>query len=745
MGMIFLAEIIKLTIDGKVIETEKGATILEAARENGIYIPSLCHDDCVEVYGACGICVVEAEGVPKLLRACATKAADGMTINTRTKRVISSRKIALELLMSDHTGDCKAPCSLNCPAGTDCQGYVGLIANGEYDEALKLIKDKIPLPASIGRICPHPCEKNCRRRLVEEPVAIAYLKAFAADTDLEKSEPWLPEKATDTGKTVSVIGGGPGGLSAAYNLLIAGHRVRVYDMMPKMGGMLRYGIPQYRLPKEILDREISLIEKLGAELINNVRIGSDITLEEIKDKSDAVLVTIGAWKSSEMRIPGEKTDGVIGGIDFLREVSLGNPPEIGKRVAVCGGGNTAMDACRTAVRLGAEEVYIIYRRTRAEMPADELEVTEAEEEGVVFRFLQNPTEILGETGRVTGIRLQKMKLGEPDASGRRSPVPTDDFEELSLDTVIMAIGQKTDAEGFEMLNKTRWGTIAADENTFMTNIKGVFAAGDATNKGADIAVSAIGEAGKAAAVIDAYLSGKEISIKKPYYVSREVTAEDLKDRERRERPVMPQLSAEERKNNFKEIVHGYPKEDAVAEAMRCLECGCREFFKCRLLKTANEYDIVPERLKGEKISRFDGNSNEFIERNPDKCILCGLCVRSCSEVAGKTALGLVGRGFETYVAPAFNLPLDKTSCNNCGLCVRLCPTGALTERSGFKKQVPVEETSEDVLCTLCDRGCTVTVVKSGGRTIRVVPADEGSRNCVFGRDGLIKGFVKDLQ
>lgn len=732
---------IKLTIDGKVIETEKGTTILTAARENGLYIPSLCYDDCVEVYGACGICVVEAEGVPKLLRACATKAADGMIIHTRTERVLSSRKIALELLMSDHIGDCKAPCSLNCPAGTDCQGYVGLIANGEYDEALKLIKDKIPLPASIGRICPHPCEQNCRRRLVEDPVAIAHLKAFAADLDLQKAESWLPDKAPDTGKTVSVIGGGPGGLSAAYYLLLMGHRVKVYDMMPKMGGMLRYGIPQYRLPKEILDKEIALIEKLGAKLINNIRIGTDITLEEIKNNSDAALVTIGAWTSSDMRIPGENYKGVIGGIDFLREVSLGNPPDIGSRVAVCGGGNTAMDACRTAVRLGAKEVYIVYRRTRAEMPADALEVDEAEEEGVVYKFLENPTEVLGENGRVTGIKLQKMTLGEPDASGRRSPVPVDEFETLPLDTVIMAIGQKTNASGFETLEKTKRGTLAADENTFMTNLNGVFAAGDATNKGADIAVTAIGEGGKAAESIDAYLKGIELSFKKPYYAAREVTAEDLKDKERRERLPMPQLSAEERSDNFKEIVHGYSKEAAIAEAMRCLECGCREFFKCMLLKTANEYDINPGRLKGEKLNRYDGNKNEFIERNPDKCILCGLCVRSCAEVAGKTALGLIGRGFTTVVAPAFNLPLDQTNCNACGLCVKLCPTGALTELSMFKKQVPVEEDEADVVCTLCDRGCTVTVVKKGGKVVRVVPADECSRNCVLGRDKLIEGFM----
>ncbi len=742
MGMNVLAEKIKLKIDGMVVETKKGATILEAARENGIYIPSLCHDDCVEAYGACGICVVEAQGVPKLLRSCATAAADGMDISTRTKRVVSSRKIALELLMSDHEGDCRAPCTLNCPAGTDCQGYVGLIANGEFEEALKLIKEKIPLPASIGRICPHPCEQNCRRRLVEEPVAIAHLKAFAADSDLEKAEPWLPKTAKNTGKSVSIIGGGPGGLSAAYYLLIKGHDVTVYDMMPQMGGMLRYGIPQYRLPKEILDKEIALIKKLGAKLINNVKIGADITLEKICEDSDAVLAAIGAWKSSEMGIQGENLDGVIGGIDFLRAVSLGNPPKIGRRVIVCGGGNTAMDACRTAVRLGADEVSVVYRRTRSEMPADELEVKEAEEEGVIFRFLNNPAEITGQNGKVTGIKLRRMALGEPDASGRRAPVPTSDYETVHADTVIMAIGQRTNADGFEAVKKTRYGTLAADENTFATSKAGVFAVGDATNDGADIAISAIAEAGKAALTIDAYLNGTEISFKNPYYSSKETAAEDFEGEEKIRRVPIRLVSANERKSSFKEIAHGYTNEEAAAEAMRCLECGCREFFTCKLLKTANEYEINPERLKGEK-SGGDGNKNEFIKRDPGKCILCGLCVRSCAEVADKTALGLIGRGFGTVAAPAFNLPLDKTSCNNCGLCVKLCPTGALTELSSFKKQVPVEEVLTDVLCELCDRGCTVTVAAIGEKVVRVIPADAGSRDCILGRDALIKGFLSN--
>ncbi|MEE3362159.1 MAG: FAD-dependent oxidoreductase, partial [Anaerovoracaceae bacterium] len=399
---------------------------LEVARENDIYIPTLCYDERTTIYGACGICVVEVEGNPKLVKACATEIAPGMVVMTRTKRVIESRKTNLELLVSNHNGDCKGPCSVNCPAHTDCQGYVGLIANGEYEKAYELIKDKIPLPASIGRVCPHPCEDECRRSLVDDPISIMALKRFAADRALMQPEQYLPEIDEPTGKSVAIIGGGPMGLSAAYFLRQKGHDVTIYESMPKLGGMLRYGIPEYRLPKEVLDSEIEIISEMGVDMIPNTKVGEDISFEDIRSKYDAVLLGIGAWVSTGVRCPGEDADGVIGGIDFLRKVVRNEPIDFGEKVAIVGGGNTAMDACRTAVRLGAKEVYNIYRRTKAEMPADMLEIEEAEEEGVVFKNLRNPKEILkDENGHVKQVVLQVMELGEPDASGRRRPVPVE--------------------------------------------------------------------------------------------------------------------------------------------------------------------------------------------------------------------------------------------------------------------------------------------------------------------------------
>ena len=732
---------LNLTINGKNITVEEGTTILQAAKDNGIYIPTLCYDDAVKVYGACGLCVVEAEGIPKLLRSCSAKCSEGMVVNTESKRVVQSRKIAMELLMSAHDGDCVAPCQLNCPARTDCQGYVGLIANGEYEAALKLIKNKVSLPASIGRVCPHPCETACRRGKVDEAINIAQLKAFAADMDLN-SDSYLPEKNAPTGRKIAIIGGGPAGLTAAYRLAISGHEVTVYDMMEKMGGMLRYGIPQYRLPKEVLDKEIAIIEKLGVKMINGVKLGKDFTVASLKAQNDAVIVAVGAWKSSSMRTPGEELDGIYGGIDFLRAVALKQEINIGDKVVICGGGNTAMDACRTAVRLGAKEVYCVYRRTRNEMPAEDIEITEAEEEGVQFKFLTNPISFNGEDGKVKSVTLQLMELGEPDASGRRRPVAIEGkTEELDVDSVIVAIGQKLVNEDVSELKLTDRGNIEADIDTFKTNIEGVFAIGDATNRGASIAIEAIGEANRCALSIDAYLNGEDIETRVPYISRRDEELIDFQSKEKCPARKPKVLPAAERKNNFDEVCLGYTEEDAKAEASRCLECGCKEYYKCKLLSVAQRYDIHPERFNGEMPQKYTADSNEFIERNSAKCILCGLCVRSCKEVMNISAIGLLGRGFKTEVAPAFNLPLDQTKCTNCGLCVELCPTGALTEKSALKKQVPLKEEYSKETVTIDGEQAEVLVSRYNGKIIRVIPNDGVSRNSALSREEL-KSLIK---
>ena len=687
---------IKIIIDGIECKAQSGETILDIATANGIYIPTLCYDESVAKYGACGLCLVEGEGLPKLMRACSTIPADGWVLHTDSDRVLRARKVALELLMSDHDGDCKGPCSLNCPAGTDCMAYVKEIAKGNYHEAVKIIKEKFPFPASIGHVCPHPCEDACRRQYVEESISIAYLKRFAGLKDLEQ-DTFKPEVAPATGKKVAIIGGGPAGMTAAFFLRTFGHEVTVYDAMPDMGGMLRYGIPEYRLPKKIVDREVREIADLGVVLKNNVKIGKDISFEEIRKSADAVILAIGAWTSMKVGCAGEEAEGVLGGIDFLRCNILGMPNGMGKNVAIVGGGNTAMDACRSAVRLGAENVYVIYRRTRNEMPADDEEIEEAMEEGVQFKFLTNPAEIISENGHVKQVKLQVMELGEPDASGRRSPVPVEGkFEILDVDTIIAAIGQKVDPSGFEV-ELNRKGIIAADESTFRTNLEDVFAVGDATNKGAGIAIAAIGEANKAAAVVDSCLKGEEVPYRKPYYSERdlETVKAELASREKQPRVKVPKRPAEERKHDFKDIVIELSEEEVMKEASRCLECGCHDFHECTLIDCANcgrlhalcegvsttqamkALEIDPSRLAGELHPGFVETKLETIERNQSKCVLCNLCVRTCDEVAKKGILGLVGRGFTTVIKPEFNTPEMIAVCKDCHKCVDICPTGSL--------------------------------------------------------------------
>jgi formate dehydrogenase major subunit len=649
----------KIIINNLELQVYENKTILGIALEEGIEIPTLCHDERVEVFGSCGICAVEIEGSTRLFRACSTLAADGMVIKTDTERVKRNRKSVLELLLSDHIGDCKPPCQLACPADTDCAGYVKLIAQGDYDGARKLIMQTNPFPASIGRICPHPCEDVCRRELVEEPVSIAFLKSFAADAGCAAAQP-VPQ----SGNRVAVIGGGPGGLSAAYFLRLKGHSVTVYDAMPEMGGMLRYGIPEYRLPKKILQKEIDNIENMGVNLCKNSRV----TLDEVRADYNAVIVAAGAWTSTSMRCKGEEL--AIGGIDFLYK-----PPNIsGKIVAVVGGGNTAIDVCRTAIRLGAERVYNIYRRTRAEMPAEDIEITEAEEEGVVFKFLTNPLEI-----DEKAIRLRIMELGEPDSSGRRAPVETDREETLEADFVISAIGQRLNPSGFEALELTKRGTIISCPETFRARTKSasggspVFAIGDAVNDGAGIAITAIGQAKKAAEAVHAFLAGDGIPAAPEYIHKSEKTAEDFADRERIPRVKMPHRPPSERRSDFKEINLGFTEEAAKKEAARCIECGCLDYHECKLIRYANQYSVKPEKYDGSKSRRSENSEIPNVLQTPEKCILCGLCVRLCEEEIKAGILGFAGRGFETQVKPAGDLSV----CVSCGKCAEVCPTGAL--------------------------------------------------------------------
>jgi heterodisulfide reductase subunit A-like polyferredoxin len=470
-----------------------------------------------------------------------------------------------------------SPCKSGCPLHISVQGYVALIAQGKYQEALDLIRQENPFPGICGRVCNHPCETECMRGKVDEPIAIAGLKRFVADYNSPQSTVHSPQ--LKNGKKVAIIGSGPAGLTAAHDLALVGYQVTVFERLPVAGGMMRVGIPDYRLPQAIIQREIEAILNAGVELKLNTAIDS---LDSLKNQGfEAIMIAIGAHVNKEMGVPGEDLDGVLSGISFLSEINLGNKVNIkGKKVAVVGGGNVAIDAARVAVRLGAETVSIIYRRSRDEMPASPHEVQACEEEGIKIYFLTNPTKINGSNGKVISVECVKMELKEPDESGRRRPVsfPGSEFV-IDVDLIIPAIGQVSDL-GWLPIKTTKWGTIEVDPQTLATNQKGVFAGGDVASGPAFI-VNAIAAGHCAAESIDRYLRGidlKQGREKNLLDVVKEVQLENIKKMPRHR---MSQLEIEKRAGNFDEVELGFTCEEAKAEAQRCLSCGiCSECYEC---------------------------------------------------------------------------------------------------------------------------------------------------------------------
>ncbi|MBI2869805.1 MAG: FAD-dependent oxidoreductase [Chloroflexi bacterium] len=707
---------INLTINDRPVRAREGATVLEAAREAGIYIPTLCYHPALKPSGACRLCVVEIEKMRGFTTSCTTPAAGGMVVRTETPQLQDLRRGILELILTEHPHPCLSchrrhrcqptdiclrsdavtercvtcakngrcelqqlsdyigfdemtleyryrglpvegkdplldrdynlcvlcgrcvqmcqdargigaisfvnrgsatvvgtafdrplkdagcrfcgacievcptgalmdretrlnpdadlektavPCRRACPAGIDIPLYVDLISRGKFQDSLAIVREKVPFPGTLGRVCIHPCEEACRRGELNQPIAIKFLKRFVADRDTGAWKKYA-RRLPPTGKRAAVVGSGPAGLTAAYYLGELGHAVTVFEALPEAGGMMRVGIPDYRLPKDVLKKEITDILETGVELKLNTRIESLDAL--FRQGYDAVFLAVGAHRGMKLGIEGEDSPGVVDGAAFLRSVSLGEKVDLGRQVAVIGGGNAAIDSARTARRLGAAKVSVIYRRTRAEMPASPEEVEGALEEGIEIIFLVAPLKIGRKDGRLA-LTCQRMALGAPDTSGRARPVPVkgSDFT-LEFDAIIAAIGQSPLIPGFDV--RTGRGSLILVDDCLATSRQGVWAGGDVATGPASV-IEAIAAGRRAASEMDRYLGGKG-------HIDEELTAERQtpmhagKDGEfaGRERVAMPCLAPADRQG-FVEVELGYDEQAAIAEARRCCQCGIR--------------------------------------------------------------------------------------------------------------------------------------------------------------------------
>lgn len=499
-----------------------------------------------------------------------------------------------------------APCKAACPAHIPVQGYLKLAAQGRYTEALELIKTENPFPAVCGRICNKRCEAECTRGDVDEAVAIDEVKRFIADHDMHEETRFVPKMVNQIGRPytekIAVIGAGPAGMSCAYYLAQKGYPVTVFDRNPVPGGMLTLGIPSFRLEKDVLNAEIDILKEMGVEFRCGVEVGKDVTIQQLRDEGyKGFYLAIGAQKSAKLRIPGEELEGVLGGVDFLREVNLGNKPDIGRRCAVIGGGNVAMDVCRSAVRLGAEETYVFYRRSEAEMPADPEEVREAMEEGVKFRFLSAPVEIIGADGRVSAIKIEKMALGEPDERGRRKPVGTGEFEIVEIDSVIGAVGQTVDWGTLDVgaLKTTKKNTAEADSLTYQTAQPDIFVGGDCYT-GPKFAIDAIAAGKEAAISLHRYVHpGQTLTAGRNRREYRALDKEHAMigvggfDREHRQTPGYNAAKAK----TFADARVTFTEEQVRKECARCLGCGATKVdsylcIGCGLCTTKCKFDAI---------------------------------------------------------------------------------------------------------------------------------------------------------
>ncbi|MFQ5864845.1 MAG: NAD(P)-binding protein [bacterium] len=598
-----------------------------------------------------------------------------------------------------------SPCMMACPAGVNVKAYVSLIASGRFKEALEVVRERNPFPGICGRVCTHPCEKYCNRGQIDAPVAICWLKRYVADYEL-MHRPQKPQPLGQTRKeTVAIIGSGPAGLTAAHDLIRKGYGVTVFEALPKPGGMLIAGIPAFRLPRPIIQYEIDVIKNLGVEIKTNRKLSGDQAVESLFDKGyKAVFLAVGAHKGLKLGIPGEEEyQGVLDGLSFLKQVNLGRPKKLGKKVAVIGGGNSAIDAARTALRLGCEQVTIVYRRSREEMPANEAEIEEAESEGVKIHYLAAPIKLLGSNGKVVGMECTKMRLGDPDESGRRRPIPIKGSAfPLEVDNIVAAISQQPDLSFLPQnheLKVSKWNTFEVDDVTLATSRPGVFAGGDAVT-GPNTVIDAIAAGHLAAQSIDRYLRGEPLQQKlvqdRPLETEIKI---DLKQQKKKKRVEMPKLELTKRIKSFEQVELGFSEAAAIKEAQRCLRCGpCSECFVCvpecdkvvtAFWPTSRQQEILLRLPSGfdevnlnsapwNGLLRTSRKRELPVQMTPLTCYVkeeicrgCGDCVTVCEYSAPM----LIPKANGLYVSN-----INETICKGCGTCVAICPSSAIAPR-----------------------------------------------------------------